>query len=106
MAAKQNGRIQTCLDDTWRSSAPRQAKKDLKDWNPTFEQLGDLAKTLKGGKGQHAINTPVFSLIKNAVELGRIATSDPYAINQLWDSFKKVERALKKVKTTLHRSSR
>ncbi len=81
-------------------------KEALKDWNPEFEELVTRAKKLRGGGGQPTIYSPAFSLVKTSLELGQAAVSDPDDVDQLWRCLEKVEWALRKVETTLYRSTK
>ncbi|GBC61973.1 hypothetical protein DENIS_2936 [Desulfonema ishimotonii] len=104
MAAKQNGKIVESLDPDTRQVATPRKKAAVKDWTPEFEKLVAGAKKLRGGGGQPAINSPVFSLIRASLELGQMAVSGSDDPDRLWKSFEKAERALRKVENTLYRS--
>jgi hypothetical protein len=106
MAAKQNGRIIESLESPGTQPATCKARKALKDWKPEFEKLVTRAKKLRGGGGQPAIYSPAFSLVKASLELGQLAVSDSEDVTRLWTCLEKVERALRKVETTLYRSER
>lgn len=104
MMAKQNGRIIESLETPGTQANNVKTSKTLKDWRPEFDELVTRAKKLRGGGGQPAIYSPAFSLVKATLELGQIAVSDADDVEQLWKCFDKIERALRKVETTLYRS--
>ena len=102
MWAKQNGEIIISSDD---QNADREQAEILltKDWSAEIEQLSAMAKKLRGGSGQPAINSPVFSLIKASVALADKALASPSNVEMLFKELGKVERALAKIEDTLYR---
>ncbi len=68
------------------------------------DTLATTAKKLRGGSGQPAVYSPAFSLIRVSVELGQIAVENPTDIGRLWKNFEKIERTVRKLKTTLYRA--
>ena len=102
MRAKQNSAIITSLDD--QGADQEQAEILLtKDWSAEIEQLSAVAKTLRGGKGQPAVHSPVFSLIKASVALMDKALANPSDVEMLLKELDKVERTLAKIEDTLYR---
>ncbi|NMF59179.1 hypothetical protein [Pseudanabaena yagii] len=105
MQAKQNNKIITTLEKT-RVKIESKAFVEVEQeniWTNEIEQLKSLSKKLKGGDGQPAINSPVFSLVKASIALADKALFDPSDIDALTKELQKVERAVRKVENTLDR---
>jgi hypothetical protein len=105
MKAKQNNKIITTLEKT-RAKSDRKAFVEVEQeniWTDEIEQLKSLSKKLKGGDGQPAINSPVFSLVKASIALADKALLDASDIDALTKELQKVERAVRKVENTLDR---
>jgi len=105
MQAKQNNKIITTLEKT-RVKIESKAFVEVEQeniWTNEIEQLKSLSKKLKGGDGQPAINSPVFSLVKASIALADKALVDPSDIDTLAKELQKVERAVRKVENTLDR---
>ena len=99
LSAKQRGEI---IENLTHSSSPSAVSvKSLKDWTPELEELISRASKLRGGGGQPAIYSPIFSLIKASLELGHAATLDPNDEEKLWKLFAKVEQAVRKVERSI-----
>ncbi len=62
MQAKQNNHIITNLE-TQKQFHQLQTLAPIKDWNPEIKALITKAKKLRGGNGQPAIYSPIFSLV-------------------------------------------
>ncbi|MGZ8189702.1 MAG: hypothetical protein ACXWTS_00580 [Methylococcaceae bacterium] len=75
----------------------------LKNWQTEMQNLSSIAQSLRGGQGQPAYYSPVFSLIKASIELGELATTAPSDTDALWKAFDRVSRSLDKTEKTLHR---
>ena len=103
LSAKQQGRILERLDASARSAAKAKASQPQKNWKLELDALAGVAKKLRGGSGQPAVNSPAFSLIKAAVEFGQLAADDPENTETLWKSFEKIERSLRKLENTILR---
>ncbi len=105
MQAKQNNKIITTLEKQ-RVKSDRKAFVEVEReniWTDEIEQLKSLSKKLKGGEGQPAINSPVFSLVKTSIALADKALLDASDIDGLTKELQKVERAVRKVENTLDR---
>ncbi len=76
--------------------------KMVKNWQAEMQQLNKLAQGLRGGQGQPTLYSPVFSLIKAAIELGELATVVPQDMDALWKAYNKAQRALDKTEKTLY----
>jgi len=103
LAAKQNGRIIETLENGAGSDGKQTSTKPQKDWTPQLKKLATGANKLRSGAGQPAIHSPTFKLIKASIELGQQAAADPDDVDQLWKAFKKVERSVRGLETTLYR---
>jgi hypothetical protein len=102
LSAKQRGEIIESLLPDVPAIAP--ATKALKDLSPELEELLNRASKLRGGSGQPAIYSPIFSLIKASLELGHAATLNADDDEQLTRLLTKVEQAARKVERSLWRS--
>ena len=100
MVAKQQGRIITRLDERKQRRAPARPRKD---WGPLLTDLAQRAKKLHSSTGAPAIYSPAFSLVKTSIDFAKTATENPDDIEQLRKAYKRVERAMRRVATTLDR---
>jgi len=106
LRAKQRGEIIESLPaQSTQQATTSKSTKPLKDWSAELEELVAKASKLKGGGGQPAIYSPVFSLIKASLDLGQTAISQPDAEESLWKLVGKVEQALRKVERAIDRGS-
>jgi hypothetical protein len=103
MKAKQNGRIITTLENIKESNITLEPAKPTYDWSKEILQLNTIAKKLKGGAGQPAINSSVFSLVKASIELANKTVVESGSYEEIYKEFKRVNRALKKVDMILYR---
>jgi len=104
MAAKQNGRIIESFDCEKQVGIEKKSKKQLKDYGETLDQLLQQAKKLRSSSGSPAIFSPAFSMAKTSIELAKLVVENPDDIDELWRVLKKIERAMRKTETVLHRS--
>lgn len=104
LTAKQNGRIIESLDVHHKADQPSMAKKPQKDWGPTVDTLLQQVKKLRSEREAPAIQSPAFSLARASLELTQLAVEQPDELDELWKAWKKVERALRKAETVLHRA--
>ncbi|MEI6065071.1 MAG: hypothetical protein WCQ26_10805, partial [Pseudanabaena sp. ELA748] len=104
LQAKQNNKIITTLERVKKSDRKAFVEVEQENiWINEIEQLKSLSKKLKGGEGQQAINSPVFSLVKASIALADKALLDASDIDALTKELQKVERAVRKVENTLDR---
>ncbi len=67
---------------------PKSAKKSVavsQDWAPLLAELASKAKKLRGGGGQPATYSPIFSLVRASIELAQMATEiepDAYKLSK------------------------
>lgn len=101
LSAKQRGEIIETLISSSSQPTVSVPAKAVKDWTSDLEELLTRASKLRGGNGQPAIYSPIFSLIKASLELGHAATVDPNDEDQLWKLFAKVEQAVRKVERSI-----
>ena len=104
MAAKQNGRIIDSFDPE--VAQARKAAKPVRDWRPELDELVAKAKKLRSGSGQPPMHSPAFKLVKASLDLAQAAVENPDDLDRLWKGLEKVDRAVRSVETTLHRSER
>ena len=104
LTAKQNERIIESLDAPKTQPITQKSRQPDKNWTADLDALAAKAKKLRGGGGQAAVYSPAFSLIKAVIEFGQLAVVDPTDTEQLWKSFDKIERTLRKLETILYRS--
>ena len=103
MSAKQNNRIIESLELIQKGDQKKKISKHLKDWKSELNELADKAKNLRGSSEHPAIYGPAFSLVKASIEFAQIVVSDSGDLDDLYKSFRKVERALGKSSTVLDR---
>ena len=104
LSAKQQGSIIESLESNAPKSVPKTSKKARPNWTADINTLAATAKKLRGGSGQPAVYSPIFSLVKASVELAQLAVDNPKDIDRLWTSFEKIERTVRKLETTLYRA--
>jgi hypothetical protein len=86
LTAKDNNAIIQALDEA--NLVPTvfdtaQRTQSNQDWAPLLEELAQTAKKLRGGGGQPAINSPVFSLVRASIEFAQLATVDSPDVNKV-----------------------
>lgn len=62
------------------------------------------AKKLRGGSGQPAINSPIFSLVRASIELAQLATEDQPDIDKLDKKGRRIGTILNQVENAIERS--
>jgi len=102
LTAKQNGTIMYSLDSENQKEQIMVLKPQI-DQKPEVEKLLAVAKKLRGGNGQPAINSAVFSLVKASLELADKVLDSNNDVNTLYKSFEKVDRTLRKVENAIYR---
>lgn len=104
MAAKQNGRIIESFDARKEAERKQESKQPAKDSGPTLDEIAKRAKTLRSSSGAPAIHSPAFSMAKTSIEFAKLAVENPEDVDELWRVLEKVERAIRKAETVLHRA--
>jgi hypothetical protein len=99
LMAKNNGAI---IESLTAEPKNQVMPKMTKNWQAEMRDLSRIAQGLRGGQGQPALNSSVFSLIKAAIELGELATVVPHNTDALWKAYNRAERALEKTEKTLY----
>ncbi len=100
MAAKQNGRIITNLEA---KTTPKAPKLPTKEWQKLTKEAATVSKKLKG-KRTAPIQSQTFSVLRASAELAETAVNTPDNIDDLWDLYDKVQRALNRLENILHRA--
>jgi hypothetical protein len=62
------------------------------------------ANRLRGG--QAPVQSPAFSLLKASARLAQAAVHDPEDLDALWEQWRRVHRALRRMETVLDRAER
>ena len=70
-----------------------------------LEAMAQEAQKLRSDRGEPAIHSPAFSVVRASIEFARVAVEAPENTEQLWKAFKRVERAVRKAETVLYRSA-
>ena len=104
MAAKQQGRIIVSFEAQAEMKRATEKKRKKKDWKPALDNLAQEAKKLRSRSGEPAIHSPAFSLVKASIEFAKMAVEDPDDNKHLRKVLKRVERAIRKTETVLHRA--
>ena len=103
MAAKQQNRIIVSLDAPEQQKGRVEEKKKAKNWAPMLEEMAQKAKKLRSTRGDPAIHSPAFSVVRASIEFAKTAVENPEDTEQLRDALKRVERAVRKTETVLYR---
>jgi hypothetical protein len=106
LAAKQNDRIIERLPAGSSLPTVRTSRQPTRDGYPELDNLAAKAKTLRASADQPPVLSPSLTLVKASLELAQVAVSAPDDVATLWSVLKKVNRAVKKVETTLYRAER
>ncbi len=104
LTAKQNGRIIESLDPSTREVPKKKAPRPAKDWRAEVDALRMHAQALSAGAGAPPIQGAVFNLVKTSLEMAQVSAHQADDLEALWDCARKVERALRKIQTTLNRA--
>ena len=103
MAAKQNQRIIETLDPELQAKQREKTwRKPTRDWRPEVDELVKAANKLKGGNVP--IQSEAFSLLKASALLTQTVVHSPDDLDALWKLNKRLNRALRKLETTLYRA--
>jgi hypothetical protein len=105
LTAKQNQRIVESLEADIQEAARHKPRRSTKDWSTKVDSLRLEAREFSAGASAPVIQGPVFSLVKASLDLAHVAVQNPDDVEQLWGHARKTERALRKVLTTLKRTS-
>jgi hypothetical protein len=103
MAAKQNRRLITSLDDD--PGAPVDPVT-LPDYGPTLAEMAKLARKLHSTKDAPAVWTPSFKLLRSTLELVEAATAAPDDLDRLWNHRNTLVKQIKSLDTILERAER
>ena len=106
LIAKDNNAILETLD-LQKKGSKRSAKpaKVAQDWTPLLNEMADNAKKLRGGSGQPATYSPIFSLVRASIELAQLATTDRPDIDKLLKKGARIDTLLHQVEDAIIRSS-
>ena len=100
MAARQNGRIITNLEE---DPTPQIINIPTKEWHKLAKDVTTTSSKLKG-KRDTPIQTQAFGVLRASAELVETAVTTPDNHDALWGLFDKVQRALNRLGTTLERA--
>ena len=113
LIAKDNNNIIQSLDSqgtlasqksAQKAATSASASKATQDWAPLLDELASKAKKLRGGGGQPAINSPIFSLVRASIELAQLATEDQPDIDKLDKKGRRIGTILNQVENAIERS--
>lgn len=104
MAAKQNRKIIVSFDPEVQAQKMAIKKEEIKDWGPELEEISTRVEELRSSRDAPAIRIPAFSMIRASVEFAKLAVENPDDIDELWEAFQTVERAVSKTELVLQRS--
>jgi len=104
LTAKQNGRIIESLDPTTPTAQKNKPQRSARDWRAEVDALRMHAEILDTGGGTAPMQGAVFKLVKTSLEMAHTSVHRADDLEELWDCAHKVERALRKIQTTLNRA--
>ncbi|MEM9266666.1 MAG: hypothetical protein AAGA46_14190 [Cyanobacteria bacterium P01_F01_bin.13] len=81
----------------------RKSSNSAQDWGPLLDELAEKAKKLRGGGGQPATYSPIFSLVRTSIELAQLATTDSPDIDKLFKKSDRLDTLLQQVEKALIR---
>lgn len=100
-AAKQQGKIFESLDPDWKPPEPKVVQKN---WKPILEELSEKVSKLRAGRGDAAVLSPAFSLIRASLEFAQNAVETPDDLETLEKSLHKAQRPFDKLQDTFYLS--
>lgn len=107
LIAKDNDAIIETLDPSFDSAKVERASaktaKATQDWTPLLDDLASTAKKLRGGSGQPALYSPVFSLVRASIELAQAATEEPSDMDKLAKKARRIDTLLDQLDRTIER---
>ncbi|MEO0455888.1 MAG: hypothetical protein AAF152_04800 [Cyanobacteria bacterium P01_A01_bin.114] len=106
LIAKDNNAIIETLapEEKISQAAAKPSKKPTQDWTPLLDDLAENAKRLRGGGGQPATYSPIFSLVRASIELAQLATAEQPNVDQLLKKGSRCETLLHQVENAIYRS--
>ncbi len=108
LIAKDNDAIIEMLDSSSNAAKTTKAStktaKATQDLTPLLDEMASIAKKLRGGSGQPAIYSPVFSLARASIELAQIATEEPIDVDKLGKKVRRVDTILDQLDSTASRN--
>lgn len=105
LTAKQNQAIITDLE-TQKTRQKVEVLPAGKNWQPEIQDLINKAKKLRGGGGQPAIYSPVFSLVKLSLDLADKTTSDSLDLDYFYKKMERLESLIRQIENQAHRMDR
>lgn len=112
LIAKDNGAILQTLEAPSSTSHSKNAQKSLQSsasskseqhWEPLLDDLAKTAKTLRGGGGQPATYSPVFSLVRASIELAQLVTEADPDLNKLSKKGRRMDTLLNQLENAIAR---
>ena len=103
LRAKQRREIVTSFEGEGKGKVTEHRAVASQDWQAEIEELVKRASKLRGGSEQPAIHSPAFSLVKASLNLALVGVTDAEDADRLYQELQKVNRALKRVETTIYR---
>ncbi|NEQ53682.1 MAG: hypothetical protein F6K11_26710 [Leptolyngbya sp. SIO3F4] len=109
LIAKDNNAIIDTLEPD-AATTQTKSKKTLKqsnatqDWGPLLDELAEKAKKLRGGGGQPATYSPIFSLVRASIEMAQLATANSPDIDKLCKKGARLDTLIQQVENALLRN--
>ncbi|WP_121967541.1 hypothetical protein [Leptolyngbya sp. BC1307] len=104
LIAKDNDAIIETLDPSFDSAKAKKAPaKAAQDWTLLLDEMTSIAKKLRGGSGQPALYSPIFSLVRASVELAQSATEEPPDMDKLAKKARRIDTLLDQLDRTIGR---
>ncbi|MCJ7596082.1 MAG: hypothetical protein MUO52_15055 [Desulfobacterales bacterium] len=104
LTAKQNRSIIESIEPETQQTGEKKGRKPDKDWSAKVDALRLDAQKLSASGGTPPIQGAAFNVVKACLEMAHESVHNPDDLEQLWEHARKVERALRKVYTTLKRT--
>jgi hypothetical protein len=101
LQAKQNNEI-ILQSGQQPQKRPATKSSSTRNWTPEINELMTPAKKLRGGKGQPAIYSPIFSLVKLSLELAQIITSDDRDLEDCYQKLERADRLIRQIEKELN----
>ncbi len=109
LIAKDNDSIIHTFASSSANSVARSNKKSARstdakqDWAPLLNELASTAKKLRGGGGQPATYSPIFSLVRASIELAQLATEEKPSISKISKKGQRIDTLLNQVDNAITR---
>ncbi len=104
LIAKDNNAIIESLSRQPKTTKQPKTKSLAKpEWSSLLDELAEKTSKLRGGSGQPATYSPVFSLVRSSIELAQLATEKSPNAHQMQKKVARIEGLIRQLETVIWR---